>query len=317
MNLLTAETGIYPGGVVSPAPLRIYTGLLGQIGDIIMFTATARRIKELFPHSTLTWAVSRRYQEAGELVTGLPYVDRLFVTEHYFERLTPELFQPWERGWPLDLRGEDEIAEQRRHDLVRETRPRHRRSPWWEYAHQVAELAHHVGVPGPITLRTEVAVPPGTRVPADAAGKIVFHNDPATDVNKTWPWEYARDLARAWGAENFVLLGRAGPEIPGTLDLRERTTLAEAAAVIARARCYVGVDSGLMWIAGSLQAPTVGLYGTSYIPAYGAIQPHNPRARYLQAEGELARISPAEVHAALRQVLAASEAEPPPARRFG
>src|SRR5579872_5293323 len=99
------ETGIHDNGVVSSAPLRIYTGLLGQIGDIIMFTATARRIKELFPNSSLTWAVSAKYREAGELVAGLPYVDRLFVTELYFEKLTQELFQPWERGWPMDLRG--------------------------------------------------------------------------------------------------------------------------------------------------------------------------------------------------------------------
>jgi hypothetical protein len=63
-------------GVVCEAPLSIYTGILGQIGDILMFTATARRLKELFPRSRLTFAVSARYREAGELVAGLPYVDR-------------------------------------------------------------------------------------------------------------------------------------------------------------------------------------------------------------------------------------------------
>jgi hypothetical protein len=31
-----------------------------------------------------------------------------------------------------------------------------------------------------------------------------------------------------------------------------------------------------MWISGSLQVPVVGLYGTAYIPTYGAIQPVNP-----------------------------------------
>src|SRR5579872_2259510 len=102
-------------------PLRIYTGILGQIGDIVLFTATARRLKVLFPDSQITFAVSRKYREAGELVAGLPYVDRLFVTERYFEGLTPPLFQPFERGWPVDFRGEDEITEQRRHDLVLET----------------------------------------------------------------------------------------------------------------------------------------------------------------------------------------------------
>src|SRR5579885_2186962 len=102
MVLSTYELPDPRAGTVFGVPLRIYTGLLGQIGDIIMFTPTLRRLKELFPTSQITFAVSARYREAGELVAGLPYVDRLFVTQLYFEKLTPVLFQPWERGWPVD-----------------------------------------------------------------------------------------------------------------------------------------------------------------------------------------------------------------------
>src|SRR5262245_39867013 len=107
MILQTAQMPLV--GTAFLEPLRIYTGLLGQIGDIIAFTATVRRLKELFPFSRLTFAVSSRYREAGELVAGLPYVDRLFVTQLYCEKLTPALFQTWECGWPLDLRGDDEV----------------------------------------------------------------------------------------------------------------------------------------------------------------------------------------------------------------
>src|SRR5690349_13622680 len=132
MLLETAELPqVHP---VFPEPLCVYTGVLGQIGDIIMFSATLRRLKQLFPNSSITLAVSRKYREAGELLAGLPSVDRLFVSQLYFERLTPLLFQPWERGWPVDLRGDDEVAEERQHDLVLPTRPRHKRHPWWEYA---------------------------------------------------------------------------------------------------------------------------------------------------------------------------------------
>jgi glycosyl transferase family 9 (putative heptosyltransferase) len=277
-------------GIVSDDPLRIYTGILGQIGDIIMFTATARRIKELFPRSTLTFAVSSRYREAGQLVEGLPYVDRLFVTGLYFERLPGPAYGPWHMGWPVDLRGDDEVAEQRRHDVVLETRPRHRRLRWWEFDHQVAECAHQVGVPGPIDLTTEIRIPTGTCLPPNAAGKVAIHNDPAIDGTKGWPWSYLEQLVKRIGPEQVVLLGGPGPPLPGAQDMRGRTTLAEAAAIIAASRCYIGIDSGLMWIAASLQAQAIGLYGTSYIPAYGAIQPSNPRAVYLQAEGTLDRI---------------------------
>src|SRR5204862_412306 len=95
--------------------------------------------------------------------------------------------------------------------------------------------------------------------------------------------------------------GNPGPPVPGTIDLRGRTTLAEAAGIIARSRCFVGIESGLTCIAAGLQAPTVGLFGTSYIPRCETVQPHNPNAVYLQAEGPLDRIPVPQVLHALRR----------------
>ena len=282
-------------GPISLEPLRIYTGILGQIGDIVMFTPTVRRLKELFPRSRITFAVSRKYEAAGQLVAGLPYVDHLFVAESYFEKLTPRVSGAWQAGWPVDLRGDDEVEEERRHDIVLTTRPRHREASWWKHGHQVAECARMIGVPGPIDLRTEIALPPEVTVPGESKGKIVLHNDPSIDATKAWPWESVREFVRRAGPENVVVLGFPGPKVEGTLDYRGKTTLVQAAAIIAAARCYVGIDSGLMWIAASLQVPTVGLYGTSYVPAYQAIHPMNPKATFLQAEGRLDSITPEEV----------------------
>src|SRR5439155_12672466 len=129
-------------------------------------------------------------------------------------------------------------------------------------------------------------------VPTTPSSKTDYHTHPSTSPANPWPWEHSRHFARQMGPENLVLLGNPGPPVPGTLDLRGQTTLAQAAAIIASCRCYVGIDSGLIWIAGSLQVPTVGLYGTAYIPAYDRIQPVNPRAIYLQAEGSLEGIRP-------------------------
>ena len=309
--LIGRKRGISParpnsGAPPSRASLTIYTGILGQIGDIVMFTPTVRRLKELFPNSTITFAVSRKYQEAGELVAGLPYVDRLFVAENYFERLTEALAPAWFGGWPVDLRGDDEVEEQRRHDLVFETRPRYKRMPWWKYAHQVEESANRIGVPGPIDLRTEIAIPSGTQIPDGANGKIVLHNDPSISPAKAWNWEHVRKFVSFAEPDSVVLLGNGGPSVDGVMDLRGRTTLLQAAAIIEASRCYVGIDSGLMWIAGSLQVPAVGLYGTSYIPAYGAIQPKNPSATYIQVEGALDSILPELVWERVEEKLVAS-----------
>src|SRR5262245_59752710 len=99
--------------------------------------------------------------------------------------------------------------------------------------------------------------------------------------------------------------------VPGAFDVRGQTTLAQAAAIIASCRCYVGIDSGLMWIAGSLRVSAVGLYGTTYIPAYSAIQPVNPRAIYLVAEGTLDGIPPERALLAYRHAAAEPAAAVP------
>ena len=149
------------------------------------------------------------------------------------------------------------------------------------------------GIPGAIDRRTEIVIPPGTAVPQGAAGKIVLHNDPVIDPRKAWPWEHVRAVAAAVGAGELVLLGSPGRPVSGAVDLRGRTTLPEATAVIQACRCFVGIDSGLRWIAGSLRVPTVGLYGTEYIPRPEHLQPVNPNAVYLAADGPVGGI-PAE-----------------------
>jgi ADP-heptose:LPS heptosyltransferase len=111
-----------------------------------------------------------------------------------------------------------------------------------------------------------------------------------------------------------VLLGRPGEPVPGALDLRGLTTLAQAAAIIAAAACFVGVESGLLCIAGALQAPAVGLFGTSHTPARAAVYPYNPSAMYVQAEGSLAAIPPEVVLESVEQVLARTAVSPASAR---
>ena len=290
-------------GIVSARPIRIYTGILGQIGDIIMFTATARRLRELFPQSQITFAVSSRYQEAGELVAGLPYINRLFVTALYFERMSETLFHPWHLGWPADLRGDDEVAEQRQHDIVLETRPRHRRMPWWEFDHQVAKLRTWWVCRVPSTCGPKSPSRPGRRSrPVSQAGSS------CTTIPRSIPRRLGRGPAcdgslQRCPRSKSCCWGIRVPTPRGRSICAGRTTLAQAAAIIRTARCYVGIDSGLMWIAGSLEKPAVGLYGTSYIPAYQAIQPRNPQAIYLQADGTLDRIAPETVLAAVRRFL--------------
>jgi len=64
--------------------IKIYTGILGQYGDIVMFTAVIKRIKELIPNSEITFAISKKYGDMKPLLERDPLIDKVFVTENYF-----------------------------------------------------------------------------------------------------------------------------------------------------------------------------------------------------------------------------------------
>lgn len=138
---------------------------------------------------------------------------------------------------------------------------------------------------------------------------MVVWSDPLFTLQRgkeAWQPSVRKDCRDSYtiGEGRVALVGQSGPPISGAIDRPGHTTLAEAAAMIREAVCYIGIDSGLMWIAGSLQVPTIGLYGTSYIPACEAHYPLNPYALYLQAQGDLDQIEVDTVLARLRDVLA-------------
>jgi len=59
--------------------------------------------------------------------------------------------------------------------------------------------------------------------------------------------------------------------LPGALDLVGRLSLPEAAALLARARLFVGNDSGLMHLSAAAGAPTLGLFGPTPAGEYGPV----------------------------------------------
>jgi len=101
---------------------------------------------------------------------------------------------------------------------------------------------------------------------------VVIHPGPSWPVRE-WPDESWATLARALsqpGHVNIVQLGAARhltmgevetAALPGVLSLVDQLTLEETTALISLADLFVGIDSGLLHIAASVQTPAVGLWG--------------------------------------------------------
>lgn len=101
---------------------------------------------------------------------------------------------------------------------------------------------------------------------------VVVHSGPTWAV-KQWPVSHWQELCVRLQSEYGVTVIQAGvdnhsgdptvsaPRIPGAQDWINRLSLEETAALLAQARLFIGVDSGLLHLANALQVPALGLFG--------------------------------------------------------
>lgn len=101
--------------------------------------------------------------------------------------------------------------------------------------------------------------------PADA---IVMQNScrgaQFSATTKEWVFERWNELAARLRESRHALVQvgtTMDPPITGTQDLRGKTSMADLAAILERARLFVGLESGLMHLAAAVGAPSVIIYG--------------------------------------------------------
>lgn len=109
----------------------------------------------------------------------------------------------------------------------------------------------------------------------DKTGPVIaIHPGPSWPVRE-WPGESWARLVQALnrhGLNNLIQLGtgKAGEvgaalnsEIPGVLSLVNKLTIEESIALISCCNLFIGIDSGLLHAAASVQTPVVGIFGAT------------------------------------------------------
>jgi ADP-heptose:LPS heptosyltransferase len=122
---------------------------------------------------------------------------------------------------------------------------------------------------------------------------IVLHPF-ASNPAKRWPLEHFRRLAGMLGAVSWC----AGPEEQFDSAVRIEN-LFELASWIARARAYIGNDSGITHLAAAVGTPVVALFGPSDPVVWS---PRGPHVRVI-SRTSLSSISPEEVLAAITSLV--------------
>jgi lipopolysaccharide heptosyltransferase I len=128
--------------------------------------------------------------------------------------------------------------------------------------------------------------------------RLAVLNPGAGWPSKVWPAERYGELARhlgkahgmpsvaVWGpAQELQLAERIVAGSGGHARLAPATTLKELAAVIRRARLFVGSDTGPMHLAVAVGTPTISLHGSSRADWCGAYGPDNIRLQVRYEDG--------------------------------
>jgi len=298
---------------------RILFVTSNRLGDAVLSTGLLDHLIRAHPDARITVACG---PVAEGVFARMPNRERTIVLEkhrlrlHWLALWTGVVTTRWDLV--VDIRGSTIgwMVPTRRRAVMR-------RRP----GHKTEQLAAVLGITPP-------PLPVAWTAPQDRvrAAALLPARRPLIGLGPTANW-----VPKAWPAERFAALHRAlasrtlagalpvvfaGPgaaeramaapllaELPDAIDLVGRLSIPEAAACLARCALFVGNDSGLMHLAASAGARTVGLFGPTPVREYAPAGPHAATA--VSATNSMLDLPVADALAAA--VALVGQAEPAPA----
>lgn len=234
--------------------MRIMFVMLRTMGDVLLGGTICRELKRDFPECEITFYVNEPY---GDLVRNSPWVDQVKESRDWHPDM---IFMDMASGLydrvfaPYQVRAECNMWHQ-----FDETRHRHLIDFYW------MRMGRH----RPITER-ECYVFPQEKDRAKAESVISF-DVPRVAVHSTsgvatkdWPLfsELTEELRKA-GIGVLQIGGRNDRIVKGAIDLRGRLSFMEIAAILSRCAAFVGLDSGLSYMADATMVPTIVIQGST------------------------------------------------------
>ena len=234
--------------------MNLMYAMFRTLGDVIVSTTIARELKKEFPSSKLHFVTNKPYDE---LLKNNPDIDFIMASDAW---TIDSLFIEMSSGkydkvfLPYQVRRECNIWHQEE-----ETRHQHLLDFYW----------NRMGMHRMITDR-ECYLYPSEQDYAKAADMVSFDVPRiaihATTGVETKDWPYFAELV-----ETLRLLGygclQVGSDkdkkIQGAIDFRGKMSLLELAAFLSKCSAFVGLDSGISYMADAMKTPTIVIQGST------------------------------------------------------
>lgn len=230
--------------------------MLRTMGDVILGTTICRELKKEYPGSEIHFYTNAPY---GELLLNNPDIVRVHESpdwnydQIFFEMTNGEYDKIYA---PYQVRGECNAWHQ-----FEETRHQHLVDFYWR----------RMGMHRPIIDRECYLFPENKnalsamRFFEEGRQTIAIHSTSGV-ATKDWPFfnEFVEELKKSADIPQIVQVGGRGDKIvTGAVDLRGKMGMLDLAAFLERCSAFVGLDSGLSYIADAVKTPTIVIQGST------------------------------------------------------
>ena len=251
---------------------KVYFGINGQFGDIIMQEPGLRNFIAENPNTKIVLGCTERY--AGILP----------IYENYHDNIID--FHMWEGydNWPTE-KDREYIKSQNFDAMYPSKIPTHDQPDWARHRHITEETALMLGAAAK-TKDIKLNMPEGVvREPKSVAIHLFSSKWPggARSVNIGKQNIIVKYLISK-GYKVYQLSGPHQPHIKNTTFVRG--TYFESCKKMLSTDFLITCDSGMPWVASAYNHPMIGLYTAIYNPLIGTTknwQPINPNAVYLES----------------------------------
>tara|TARA_B100000131_G_scaffold47175_1_gene41837 strand:- start:1184 stop:2005 length:822 start_codon:yes stop_codon:yes gene_type:complete len=250
---------------------KIYFGINGQFGDMIIQEPTLRKIINDNPNTKIVMGGHKKYFEILEL-----YKDyhKNIIDFKCWDEYTPKT------GWPSE--NDKKYIEENNFDMMYEVAPTHKEVDWVKHRHITEEMGNMFGVSND-TCDIQLPMLEGVKKEKGSVALAPI----SSDFYRTLGKENLSSIVSNLSDRGYTIYHLAGPnenDIKNTIKIQ--TSYVECVRKMLSTDFLITVDTGMNWVASAYNHPTIGLYSIMFNPHGGTTknwQPVNKNAIYLEA----------------------------------
>ena len=258
---------------------KIYFGINGQFGDIIIQEPCLRSIIEDNPHIKIIMGCNKRYAGALQLYKNYhSNIIDFIIWEGYTTRCRPP------NQWPTE-KDKKYIEDNLKNCPMFDVSPIHTQKDWAKSMHQTESFANTYGIELK-SKQIKLNRPSGIKKRQKTVAISLFPNWP-NGGPKAFSTDSVANIVACVNKLGYKVIHLNGPDEPDIPQARKLNgTYLESTKALLGTDLLITGDTGMSWVASAFQHPTLGFYAWGYNPVAKTSknwQPVNPNAEYLEA----------------------------------